>query len=161
MHDPAPPRLSGCLLALVAAGLCGLTSWPSFLHTQRDTLMAPEDIQLVSGDLGMKWVTSLHNSQRGTSLTQAQPGILTSLRPLSGCPSQWDCSPKAPSRFWKIRQRWSKVILIRSCRKKGTRLQQRKALAEDSPGWGACPLTSASSSPDTHLAPSHLGSPGI
>lgn len=83
---------------------------------------------------------------------QALPGILLSFSPpLSPSPPCRGCSPKAPSRFWKMRQRWSRVILIRSCRKEGTRLQQGQALAEDRapshPLWAACPPTSATSSP--------------
>ena len=42
---------------------------------------------MVSGDLGMRWVTSQHNNPRGTSSAQVLPGTLISLPLLSGSPS--------------------------------------------------------------------------
>lgn len=72
--------------------------------------------------------------------------LLTS--PLS-IPSGGGGSPKAPSRFWKMRQRWSRVILIRSCRKGAA------GCSRDGPRRAACSPLSAPSSPHTCFARPH------
>lgn len=68
--SPAPPRLSGCLLALASGRLCRLSPWPSFLHPRGDTAL-PQDIHVASGDLEMGQATSQHNGQRETSLSSS------------------------------------------------------------------------------------------
>lgn len=85
----------------------------------------------------MQQATSRHRSHAGTSPSSSSfsssgpgpawnPHLLPGI-PLRIPPTLWGHSPKAPSRFWKIRQRWSRVMLIRSCRREDTRLQQGRA----------------------------------
>lgn len=81
--------------------------------------------------------------------SQAPPSLPSQTSPplLSGpTPSPRYGSPKAPSRFWKIRQRWSRLILICSCRKEGLgcsrdRPQPAETRSPAHPAWGACPHT--------------------
>lgn len=76
-----------------------------------------------NGQAGATWFFFFGSSPaRNPQVLSPKPHFLLRFHPLpSQAPPPCQCysSPKAPSRFWKIRQRWSRLILICSCGKEG------------------------------------------